>query len=293
MCRKSVGRVVCVILAGTLIFGCAYFSGEQTGGSKDSQVARPAAGAVKKADLKAFAEFNKLQRGQAIYRHACQTCHGVRGDGAGQTARHLDPLPRNFTLGAFKFRSTKTGALPTDGDLERTIREGVPGTDMPAFGPVFSLADQMALVAYIKAFSPKFNDPVFALQPDDLVKIPEKRPAPATPGSIALGKKVYEKMECAKCHGELGRGDGPSSIAGLKDDLGRPIEAYDFTNGVYKSGRNDADLYRSFTTGLNGTPMPAFGRLLTDKQRWALVDYMKTLSPERNFFVRLFTEKPE
>ncbi len=257
-------------------------------------MARPVVFAGEKTPAWVVAEVIRLQRGRALYRGACRTCHGAAGNGQGPTARFLDPLPRDFTRGVFKFRSTQSGALPTDADLERSIRVGAPGTDMPDFGPVFSHADRMALVAYVKTFSSRFTDPAFALNPEYIVDIPVKRPegAPATYESIVLGEKMYEKMDCAKCHGPEGRGDGPSSSE-LEDDLGRPIKAYDFTRGFSNSGGRDVDLYRSFTTGLAGTPMPAYGHLLTDAERWALVDHMNDLSPPRTFFFRWFKEKPE
>ncbi len=239
---------------------------------------------------KALAGARRAARGRMLYGRACKTCHGVTGNGYGPAAKYLDPLPRNLARGVFKFRTTQSGALPTDEDLERTIRVGVPGTDMPAFGEVFSKADRMALVAYIKTFSNKFGDPVFALEPEDLVKIPEKRAKPTSDKTIALGRKVYEKMDCAKCHGPTGRGDGPAAKAGLKDDWGRPIKAYNFTRGIYKSGRREADLYRTFTTGLNGTPMPSFGDLLSDEERWALADYIRSLAPRRGFWGRMLKE---
>ncbi len=291
---KSFVILACFLtLAGTLLLGCAGLN-VISRIDEPRQMARPVVSAEERTPDWAVAEVIWLERGRALYLGACRTCHGTVGNGQGPTARFLDPLPRDFTRGVFKFRSTQSGALPTDADLERTIRVGAPGTDMPEFGPVFSHADRMALVAYVKTFSSQFTDPAFALRLEDIVDIPEKRPeeAPATYESIMLGVKMYEKMDCAKCHGPEGRGDGPSS-GELEDDWGRPIKAYDFTRGFSKSGGRDVDLYRSFTTGLAGTPMPAYGHLLTDEERWVLVDYMKTLTPPRTFFFRLFKEKPE
>jgi mono/diheme cytochrome c family protein len=90
-------------------------------------------------------------------------------------------------------------------------------------------------------------------------------------------------MQCAACHGQGGKGDGPSA-AGLADDDGNPIKVRDFTTGVYRGGAERKDLYYRFTTGLDGTPMPAFADSISDADRWALVDFIKSLevkpSPE-------------
>ncbi len=291
MARSFIIFVCLLAFVGTLLVGCAGLKATSEI-DEPPQTARHIISPEEKTPAWAVAEVIKLQRGRALYRGACRTCHGDAGNASGQTARFLAPLPRDFTRGVFKFRSTKSGALPTDADLERTIRVGAPGTDMLEFGPVFSHADRMALVAYVKTFSSRFTDPTFALTPEDLVDIPEKRPTPETFQSMMLGAKLYVKKDCVKCHGPLGRGDGPSS-GKLKDDRGRPIKAYDFTRGSNKSGARDVDLYRSFTTGLAGTPMPSYAKTITDKERWALVDHIRALRPYRGFFYRLFRERPE
>jgi len=66
-----------------------------------------------------------IVRGKAVYNRRCVGCHGKNGDGNGAAATFLDPRPRNFTLGSFKFRTTPSGSLPTDGDLYRTLTRGV------------------------------------------------------------------------------------------------------------------------------------------------------------------------
>ncbi|MFQ5772303.1 MAG: c-type cytochrome, partial [bacterium] len=51
-------------------------------------------------------------RGQQVYNRACVACHGKSGDGNGPAAKYLDPRPRDFTAGTYKFRSTPSGELP-------------------------------------------------------------------------------------------------------------------------------------------------------------------------------------
>ena len=74
-----------------------------------------------------------VEQGQEIYFRRCSFCHGLLGDGEGPAAEFLDPRPRDFTLGTFKFRTTQSGELPTDADLFRTVSRGLPGTGMQAF----------------------------------------------------------------------------------------------------------------------------------------------------------------
>src|SRR5580692_6554172 len=73
------------------------------------------------------------RRGAEVYQRYCITCHGDRGDGAGEFAPYTVPKPRDFRQGTFKWRSTPSGSLPLLSDLERTIREGVYWTAMPSF----------------------------------------------------------------------------------------------------------------------------------------------------------------
>lgn len=73
---------------------------------------------------------NLVERG--LFRKHCAQCHGITGDGLGPAAALLNPYPRDFRRGSFKFKSTPQGAKPVLEDLVRTIETGIPGTSMPA-----------------------------------------------------------------------------------------------------------------------------------------------------------------
>lgn len=211
--------------------------------------------------------------GNALYLKLCAQCHGEQGDGKGIAADRLLPRPRDFTAGKFKIRHTPSGALPTDDDLRHIIRVGMPATSMPAW-PQLSDAQIDELVAAVKSFSPDFANPE---------KQPTALPVPKAPEwsaeSAEKGKAVYAEIGCGACHGELGRGDG-TSAATLTDDWGNPIRAADLTmRWTYRGGPTRADIYRTFTTGVNGTPMPSFAESLSDEKRWQLVDYIASLDP--------------
>jgi mono/diheme cytochrome c family protein len=63
----------------------------------------------------------------------CLHCHGVSGDGNGPTARFLNPRPRDYRQGVFKFKSTQAPMKPSHSDLVRIMKDGIPGTYMPSF----------------------------------------------------------------------------------------------------------------------------------------------------------------
>src|SRR5205823_2627419 len=71
--------------------------------------------------------------------------------------------------------------------------------------------------------------------------IPLSPPPRATPELLARGKALYAQAKCAECHGEGGRGDGPSAEA-LQDDFQRPIRPTDFTRGQLKGGGSVSDV---------------------------------------------------
>jgi mono/diheme cytochrome c family protein len=84
-----------------------------------------------------------------LYRRHCVHCHGITGDGRGPTAQFLNPYPRDYRKGVFKFKSTFNPEKPTDDDLTRVLHEGVPGTSMPSFA-LLPKAEVEALVEYVK-----------------------------------------------------------------------------------------------------------------------------------------------
>ncbi|MCH8830800.1 MAG: cytochrome c, partial [Planctomycetes bacterium] len=76
---------------------------------------------------------NRLRNGQQLYLQHCMHCHGYSGDGNGPTAKSLNPLPRDFRLGTFKFKATLLNDKPRRQDLVTTVKNGIPGTYMPSF----------------------------------------------------------------------------------------------------------------------------------------------------------------
>ncbi|MGA7752209.1 MAG: cytochrome c [Candidatus Sulfotelmatobacter sp.] len=212
------------------------------------------------------------------YRRYCAGCHGDLGDGNGENAVWLDPKPRNFTLATFKCRSTPTGTLPQDSDLFNTIARGLTNSNMPIWN-TFTKQQRADLVAYIKTFSPRWEKE----KAGDPIKIPAE-PA-VTIESISHGKALFTKLECWKCHGPQGKGDGPSAST-LTDSQDQPIRPYNFAAGKddsrFKCGSTNQDIYKIFMTGVDGTPMPSFADTISPGDAWDLVHFLRTLQVERH-----------
>jgi cytochrome c oxidase cbb3-type subunit 2 len=216
--------------------------------------------------------------GKAPYRRFCAGCHGDYGDGNGENAVWLDPKPRNFTLATFKCRSTLTGTLPTDQDLYNTVGRGLTNSNMPIWNTL-SKQERANLVAYIKIFSPRWEHEKAGTP----IPIP---PEPAiTIESIAHGKALFTKLECWKCHGPHGEGDGPSAST-LTDSQDIPIRPYNFALGGndsrFKCGSTNEDIYKIFMTGVDGTPMPSFADVIQPNDAWDLVHFLRTLQTHRH-----------
>ncbi len=69
-----------------------------------------------------------LVRGRMLYAEHCLHCHGITGDGAGPTAQYLNPRPRDYRKGLFKFTVTQASERASRADLSRVIENGIPGT---------------------------------------------------------------------------------------------------------------------------------------------------------------------
>ena len=242
-----------------------------------------------------------LRHGEWVYRGLCIGCHGIDGDGNGAVweladvyapEHKLPRKPRDFTQAVFKLRSTPSGSFPTDVDLFRSISRGlVADYDMPSF-KYLPERDRWAVIAYVKTLSPRWEEE--AEWQEDPITVAEP-PLPDDPMLVA-GKGVYERMQCAECHGPLGKGDGPSA-PGLEDDSGLQIVPRDFTDAAQFVGDSSPrGVYQTFTTGLDGTPMPSFADFLDEDQRWQLVWYVTSLRPDWDTYttrVNLLKERGE
>ncbi|MFY4730677.1 cbb3-type cytochrome c oxidase subunit II, partial [Nitrospira sp. BLG_2] len=213
--------------------------------------------------------------GQAVYSRRCAGCHGEKGDGKGPSAPFLNPKPRDFTTGLFKFRSTVgKDSLPTDADLYITLTHGLWGTSMPAMHEL-PAPQRWAVIQFLKTFSDRWTkEPAgrpIAVPPEPSV----------TPASIAKGDMLFQ-ANCALCHGQQGKADGALSQPGmLVDDWDDPITPTHLSlpagaPGGIKLGHGGQRLYQIIVGGIGGTPMPPFEGL-KEEEVWDLVHYVQSL----------------
>ncbi len=86
-----------------------------------------------------------IKHGAKVYASACAVCHGPTGAGDGPAGRALVPPPRNFIEGGWKQGGDSIG-------LFETIRKGIPGTSMAAFGHL-PVVDRWAMVQFIRSIT--------------------------------------------------------------------------------------------------------------------------------------------
>jgi high-affinity iron transporter len=94
-------------------------------------------------------------------------------------------------------------------------------------------------------------------------------PIPPSTASLARGAEVY-KQQCASCHGDGGRGDGPGA-------RGLTPPPANLADPVVMGAKSRLDLYRQLLLGVAGTAMPSFERTLSEDDRWAVAAYALTL----------------
>jgi mono/diheme cytochrome c family protein len=104
--------------------------------------------------------------------------------------------------------------------------------------------------------------------PDDAKKV--KNPIPSTPENLAAGEQLFSD-NCVLCHGDKGMGDGP----GAKTIKVKPAN---FTDPKVQASETDGALFWKMGNGRG--PMPAWKDILTDEERWKLVNYIRKLGKD-------------
>ena len=229
----------------------------------------------------------QIEAGKRVYFTKCVWCHGVDGAGDGPGADRLWPRPRNFNAGTFKIRHTASGELPLiDVDLMQTVTHGLPGSAMPSWEGILTDQQRKDVLAFVTEELVKDRDwqdeefETFTVL--DLEKLP---PKPATPESIKRGAELVVEKKCIECHGLEGRGDG--NAFNLKDDWGFPIQPADWHKcwnfrGSRQDPYNVKNIFRTFSTGINGTPMPSFADNTSVDERWDIANYVNSLCEREN-----------
>ena len=233
-----------------------------------------------------------LAKGKSVYGINCASCHGTAGHGDGPASAALNPKPRDFTSGFWKY----------GGGLARVVRtdsEGSPGTAMASFS-ILPMEDRVAVAHYIRSLSPKPGEdkpedlawlmppgqshggggsestavaagtaptgPVIPIE-KAMAALAEAEPPAGSPASTpeaGPGAEIYTQR-CASCHGASGEGGVRVRM------LGSAPYAYVATRSLGAAGGDWATSSSAFehliVTGIPGFVMPANGDLSRDELR--------------------------
>ena len=240
----------------------------------------------------------KTMKGKELYQFRCSSCHGDDGMGDGPAARFLYPAPRDYSIGLFKYKtSPQKQQRPTDEDLFRTIKKGLNGTAMPAWGVLLTDNQIRSLIPVVKGF-----DTIGTWAPEDApdeefdendhytgrpLSFPKKFPienqVPFSRESVAAGARHFKK-NCTPCHGDEGRGS-PSPEKKLKDDWDKRIWPRDLTkpwtwrvtNVPGDANATIRNIFTRLSLGIPGTPMPAHTKGVSEQNRWHIANFIFTL----------------
>ena len=102
--------------------------------------------------------------------------------------------------------------------------------------------------------------------PEEVKKL--KNPIAPTESTSKAAKGIYMD-ECAECHGERGKGDGPKAMM-------QTPEPADLTDAGQMNSVTDGEIFYQISEGKK--PMPSFKKRLTEDQRWGLVLFVRSFS---------------
>ncbi|HEX9284411.1 MAG TPA: c-type cytochrome, partial [Nitrospirales bacterium] len=254
-----------------------------------------------------------IAAGKKIYFRKCVWCHGVDGAGDGPGADRLWPRPRNFNQGTFKIRHTASGELPLfninertpdsgKNDLLDTVTHGLPGSAMPSWDGILTEQQRIEVLSFVTmqlVKDRKFDDKTETFSILDFSKKDALKKISYSKESLEKGAQLVVDKKCVECHGMEGRGDG--NAFNLKDDWGFPIQPANWHKcWNFRGSRQDPykveTIFRTFSTGVNGTPMPSFADNTTIEERWHMANFVNSLcerEKEADPFSKLLEMDPQ
>jgi len=170
---------------------------------------------------------------------------------------------------------------PGQNDLFETVTHGLPGSAMPSWEGILTEEQRLQVLSFVttqlvkdRKFTDKQSESQTILQLGDLTPI-----AP-TEESLKKGAELVVEKKCVECHGADGRGDG--NAFNLKDDWGFSIQPANWHKcwnfrGSRQDPYNVKNIFRTFSTGVNGTPMPSFADNTTVEERWHIANWVNFL----------------
>ncbi|OGQ04044.1 MAG: hypothetical protein A3F82_06810 [Deltaproteobacteria bacterium RIFCSPLOWO2_12_FULL_44_12] len=264
---------------------------------------------AQEASTPSGADMNKLrvaspqlvEKGKQLYSVQCAVCHGAAGKGDGPGAPALNPKPRDFTSGYWRF-----GGQPTH--VFKTISEGSPGTAMAAFGTL-GVEERWSLVHFVRSIAPNPPDD----KPEDLAALGGDKKTDQGPGTMdqglqkpvqqipisfamkrlakeemaasdvavlpegkqaeGLGEKLYQ-ANCLSCHGLSGKGGVPITRISVNPPVYLKTKDFAKADGAWV---NDKNVFVDIVTkGLPGRGKPGIAHFSSGE--WdSLYQYVQSL----------------
>jgi high-affinity iron transporter len=151
-------------------------------------------------------------------------------------------------------------------DLQAQLTS-IDGADKAGVEPIInSLASHIANKADAKVISELARD-----AKEKLIATYNIIPYPRTIPSLASGKKIFDE-NCAQCHGQTGRGDGPARET-MNPKNPPPAN---FNDPERMAGLSPFKAFNTASFGVDGTAMASFSAL-PEEQRWEVAFYIMSL----------------
>ncbi len=206
-----------------------------------------------------------LRSGRHLYMHHCMHCHGVTGNGDGPTAKYLNPLPRDYRQGIFKFTSTARKLHPQREDLARILRHGIPGTYMPSFS-MLTETEAAHIIEYVRWLSMRGRyeidlDTQLALQGDVSNTAVEKR---INQEMASYEAAVKDKREVEKVTPQSIRSEVEKDLADILESFPEMMDTAgtQMADKWRESQRIAAEVYPKIARTPDGEASRARGRVL-------------------------------
>ena len=206
---------------------------------------------------------DRRSSGRRVYETYCIGCHGENGMGDGPAAQMLNPQPRNFVNGDYKyFHFGEPPPFPLDASLRQTLRNGLAGSAMPAF-PLLSDQEINDVITYIQSLREGgWENPADSVSSVTVVVEIEGE----------TGEELFVNAGCNGCHqldavGAVG-GVGP----GL-NDAGARLSTDEIMESIIDPNAVIAEVCPAGPCPEGVMPL-YFGERLTDEQLDTLVIYL-------------------
>jgi mono/diheme cytochrome c family protein len=161
-------------------------------------------------------------------------------------------------FGAFQIQM-HTGAIMTNCRMQGIISR---------IARIFGILGVVAALSFAGRRAAADDAPKPWVAPDDAKAV--KNPLQPTPENLSAPEQLFTD-NCVLCHGEKGMGDGPGAKA-IK------VKPANFTDTKMMNAETDGAIFWKMNEGRG--PMPSWKEVLTDKERWQLVLYIRKLGKD-------------